>query len=249
MEKYYRTENTKTRSNRNEELYEKIYDMGDYSNIEGIADIEKTNEIDIRKIKELLKEKEQTKVERSIVKEVESVEIDESFEEEKNYDIREILNKAKSSRVESENIPRRLNDTQYNILKSLKIKDKINDDNFLEEENELKELINTITNTSMLNKLGDKELSLNMFEDLRSSGNTIVLQEPTLETVESNEKIELDKSFYTSSLNFKEEDFEELKEINNTLKKNNTLIKVLLTFLVLIIISIIVFVVINYFGL
>ena len=56
MEKYYRTNsNIKSRSLKNEKLYRTIYDVGEYTNIEGIASIEKTNQIDLTQIQELLK--------------------------------------------------------------------------------------------------------------------------------------------------------------------------------------------------
>ena len=42
-----------------------------------------------------------------------------------------------------------------------------------------------------------------------------------------NEEDDLDKSFYTSSLNFKEEDFEQLKDIQDSIDSNNKMIKVL----------------------
>ena len=48
MEKYYRTNsNIKSRSLKNEKLYRTIYDVGEYTNIEGIARAEKTNQIDL----------------------------------------------------------------------------------------------------------------------------------------------------------------------------------------------------------
>lgn len=249
MEKYHNLNtDTKKRTRINESLYREIYEDIDYTNIEGVAPIEKTNEIDIMKIKDLLKShiESNDNVSRQIVKKSEPVKIvTREPEEEKVYDIRDILTKAKDER-EPDDEPRSLKNTQYDILKGLNIK-KYEEDI---DDKELKDLINTITNTSLLNKLGDKELSLNMLSELQSLNNTSIsdlssvrnLLEETNKVTKEELKEEIDKSFYTSSLNFKNEDFDELKDINVSLKRSNTLIKVVLTILFLIIIVIAVFV-------
>ena len=56
LEKYSNKENS--RSTRNKELYNNIYTYDKYSNIEGIAEIEKANQVDITKVKELLESRE-----------------------------------------------------------------------------------------------------------------------------------------------------------------------------------------------
>lgn len=248
MEKYY-TDNDeiKKRIIRNKELYRKIYEEAEYTNIEGITNIEKSNEIDITKIKELLfkNKKEEKELPKSIEEENFENEIN---EEEKNYDIRDVLIKAKNEREDKDDKYRSLSNTQYNILKNLKIDETINNRENLSEEEVLKEMINTINTTSVLNQLGDKELSLKMFEELKASENTIAMEKQELESIKTEEE-KLDKSFYTSSLNFKEEDFEELKEINNTLKKNNVLIRILLIILCLIAVATIIWFVVNNMGL
>ena len=53
--------------------------------------------------------------------------------------------------------------------------------------------------------------------------------------------MELDKSFYTSSFGFTATDFEELKNINHKIKKDNKFIIILLVVLILLIILGIVF--------
>ena len=56
MERYHSgTSQSGTRSVRNENLYKNIYENAEYSNIESIATMDKTNEISIEQIKELLK--------------------------------------------------------------------------------------------------------------------------------------------------------------------------------------------------
>ena len=62
MEKYYSSQpETTKRSQRNQSLYREIYDLGEYSNIEAVATLDRTNEIDITKIKDMLKNREDYK--------------------------------------------------------------------------------------------------------------------------------------------------------------------------------------------
>lgn len=68
MERYYHADSEiKQRTRRNQELYKKIYEGGEYTNIEGIASIGSTNEIDISKIKQMLQNREDYKREKNIV--------------------------------------------------------------------------------------------------------------------------------------------------------------------------------------
>ncbi|MDD2181318.1 MAG: hypothetical protein PHW32_03000 [Bacilli bacterium] len=246
MEKYYRTNNNiKSRSIKNEGLYRTIYDMGEYTNIEGIASIEKTNQIDLTQIQELLRsveQKDRVINQTPIPEKVETSNVGVALlnEEEKSYDIRDVLSKAKTERGEVKSDYRQLNNTQYNILKKIKLDEPI-------EEQELKELIHTITNTSMLNKLEDKELSLNLLSSLQAGEETMIRDQEKLANVvaEENEKTEnldatieeIDKSFFTSSMSFSDEDFEDLKDIKKNLKKNNLSIKALTFLLIVVIIS------------
>lgn len=221
MEKYYRSTKTNSRSSRNEKLYKTIYDMGEYTNVEGIVNIEKTGEIDLAKIRELLNQTEKEKERYRIVKErVSEEKAPNKYEDLKKYDIHEIINKARSIRPKEENNYRSLDSTQYNILKKIKLsKDK---KEYVIDEDGLRELIHTITNTSMLNKLGDKELSLELLSSLKGSGHTEVYDE-TFDN--DNLKESIDKSFFTSSMNFKKDDFEDLNK--KEISKNNLLIKIL----------------------
>lgn len=241
MDRYYsRNTTVKRRSDRNRELYRDIYATGDYTNIEAVATIDKGNEIDINKVKDLLKNREEAykRNETKIIK-PRQVEIKEDrFDEpEKSYDIREILNNAKTNK-NNENKYQSINSTNYDIFKDLREKRRRDIERETGAGKELRELIDTITNTSMLNSMNDEELSLDLLDDLKSTENTTVvdknsikaiLEEAKKEEMKKNQpKPELDKSFYTSSLNFKDEDFEELANLNTNLKKNNVLMKILL---------------------
>ena len=244
MEKYYKNEiASKQRSQKNKELYRSIYDDSEYSNIEGIATMDKNNEIDITKVRNTLKNRENYKRQkqyRQITKqkidyEEENISRDFAVKEQKNYDIRDILNKAKDKKP-VEDTPRSLDNTNYNILKNLKLN---NEKDYHKdfEEDELKELIHTITNTSMLNQMNDKELGLNMFDLEETAENKIEGKESVKQLLEQAKKYQesksdtipdLDDSFYTSSLNFNKEDFEEANDYVKKKKSKKILSKILL---------------------
>ncbi len=236
MEKYHsNVSSSGRRSIRNESLYKDMYENTEYSNIEKVATMEKTNEISLEQIKELLKEREDKKNYSTVKKEVPRVYQDPT--EDRSYDIRDILVKAKDEHVD-DNKNRSLKNTQYNILKNINIKEKL-------DEYDQSELEKTLVNTSVLKNIDDNELSLDMLSDLKSTGNTIVektnVGDLLKEVQEAKDKYQpheddgLDKSFYTSSLNFKDEDFEQLKDLQDSIDSNNKMIKVLFFLLFLVI--------------
>jgi len=167
-------------------------------------------------------------------------------EEEKNYDIRDILVKAKDSRENNEEKYRSLKNTEYNILKNIKIRNKQDE----QQEDELKELINTITSTSFLNKMSDDELSLDMFEDLKS--NTMIGDSSSIKAIldeeqeELNKTGEMDNSFFTSSLGFKEKDFEQLQDLSKSINKSNKIMKIILIILSIVLVIVLGLVVYNF---
>ncbi len=236
------------RSNRNKNLYKQIEDLDSYTNIEGVATIEKTNEIDISKVKEMLKNRENYKKQRElrgIIKEKKQEEepIVEEKEEHRNYDINDILSKVQAEPKEKVKY-RSLNEEQYNTLKSLTKKGKEYD--IEKEEKELKELINTLTATKALSKLNDTD-DVGLLDELKSntmvgdvsSIKKIIEQEKEISKQDTDleEKEEIDKSFYTSSFGFTQKDFDELKSMNHNIKKSNKFIIILLIVLIVLIIS------------
>ena len=237
MEKYHsNVSSSNRRSVKNENLYNDIYDNTDYYNISNVATIEKTNEISLEQIKELLKERETNKKKYSTINR-DVPRVHKAPEPDRSYDIRDVLVKAKDEHV-VDNRNRNLKNTQYNILKNINIKDKL--DAYDEAE-----LEKTLVNTSVLKGYDDNELSLDMLSDLKSTGNTIVnktnVGDLLQEVQEAKDKYQphdddgLDRSFYTSSLNFKDEDFEQLKDLQDSINSNNKMIKVLFFLLFLII--------------
>lgn len=251
MDRYYKSEEkTVKRTNKNQDLYDKIYEAGEYSNIEGIATIDKSNEVDITKVKNMLKNREEYQRQKEInnfkltkeeVPSYETFEID----DEKVYDIRDILEKAKINKPEEEY--KSLDNINFEIIKELKEK------NTKKDEEELKEMIDTISQTSQLNKLSNQELGLDIFDDLKSNNNTIIEDKDSIREIleaakkndEKNEitNVGIDKSFFTSSLNFGKKDFEEIQELNKKTNNNHTLLKILFFIITLCITSVIIYLV------
>lgn len=236
MEKFHDTNGEELqRTSRNEDLYKSIYDDVEYTNIEGVVTSPKANEVDLSKIRELLKRDEEKK--NRIVKEPKEIKYPEYdiLEEERSYDVMDILSKAKQEKVEDTTKYRSFANTEYDILKGIDIKKK--------EEKDLKEMIENVTKP--LNQMGDKELSLDMLNDLQATtkieGDEV---EPISEKTSSLD--EIDKSFFTSSLGLQEKDFEELKDMNTSIQKDNKMIKILLFIMLFMIIGVSVFVVLSF---
>lgn len=253
MDRYYKPENdTKKRVQKNEQLYKDIYDNVSYSNIEGVATIQKGSEIDINKVKNMLKNREDYQnikqsnevIRKPIEKEIEKEEI---VLEEKSYDIRDILSKAKEENKKEEY--HTLSDTNYDIFKDLRNKRRKEIEKEGITENGLRELIDTLTSTSVIKNMEDDELSLDLLDDLKStkekeeSSIKNILEQAKLEEkikeekeLKEKEKEKIDESFYTSSFNLKEKDFEDFLPTKKEKKQNNILKKSIL-FIILILIA------------
>ncbi|MDD4036507.1 MAG: hypothetical protein PHS45_04220 [Bacilli bacterium] len=181
MDKYsYNREQEEARSNKNKNLYSEVYNADFYTEI---TDLENTNEVDLSKIKELLKNREEyqkAKNYRDILGTKEEEVIPDSMpviEEEKVYDVNSILEKAKEERRETENYKKAT--TEYDILKKLNllsIEEKANDmlQSNKREEEKLRELIDTITMKKEEILDADNSGELDFLEELR--GETTVLK-------------------------------------------------------------------------
>ena len=240
MEKYYEM---KSRTVKNKELYRTIYDEAEYTNVEGISVIEKNEKIDIEKIKELINGTNNINKPKEYKKENIKPLVEE-IEEQKNYDIRDVLNKAKSERTDKDS---KYSNTKYNILKDIDLNSETKvPDNV--DEDQLKSMIEAISNKNKT------ELTSDLLDDLKSICDPNLKKEIKEEVDNQNTQLQntqliqenLDKSFFTSSMDFSSEDFEDLKEIKENIKKNNILTKILLFILLVIIITGVIFLVYHF---
>ena len=225
MERYY---NAEERSKKNKSLYNQINNLETYTNIESVVDISNSNEININTIKKLIgKEK---KVDNNKSRSTDEFYEKNNFDEEKNYDLNDVLKRAKHGHSDKDIKHRKIRIHQYEILKKLKEEQPDNE--------KIDELLNTM---AISDTTGD---DLGIFDDLKS--NTMIgteagaikdvideAKEDLSETVNEEDSDtkplkNLDKSFYTASFGFSDKDFDDLKTLDDTIKKNNKLIRILI---------------------
>lgn len=227
MDRYYQGSNKRmNRSTRNKSLYNSTS-----KDIDTIKYVNTANEIDISKIKEMVNNRETYKKEKKLRQTVQNsrlkLDIPEKSEEEsydimdiklsehknitetpKNYDLSDVLSKAKSDHKEDDAKNRNLKNLEYKELNNLNLRKK----EYKDSEAELNDLINSIHNTSKMNKLDD---DVGLLDELKADtmiGNDTSIKK-VLEEEEKEEKKddtkELDKSFFTSTFDFADEDFDE----------------------------------------
>lgn len=253
MEKYYGHSSKKSkdhmRSNRNKDLYSKVYSYGDYSNIEGIAELEKNDQIDMNKVKELLNAQNKTQNKREyrtkLPEKNEPVPIKTyAKQEEKNYDLRDILREAKENQVPDDK-ERVLKNTEYNILKNIDLKKELKREDYFKNEpdKELKEMIDNITNTSRMNKLGTIESAEDLLSDLKADDTQVGELDSMKDAIEKekNDTPAYDESFFTSSLKLNKSDF-----VDGEKSKNNIVNIIITVILVVVIIASSVVLLLNY---
>ena len=245
MSKYYDepevTNNVNSRFQRNEELYREINknELNSFS-VKSNATVlgENNNEIDVEKIKRILDTKYNETPKRKSIRLEEYEEIEEEKEITKEYDINIILEKAREEKKENyvEERLKKLRDTQFNILKNLNL-DKNNDlEQDSSDEDDLKNLINTIAYNE--NK---SNTALDILSDLRGSENTEVLNGLKEEIEEkANEKesnitdTQMINSFYTSSNALKNKDFEDIDDFSKGVESGTVFLKIVISIIVLV---------------
>lgn len=231
-----------SRTSRNKRLYDEIKNteltrFNSFNNARVID--EGAKEIDLNKIKKYIEKINDEKVEkrRSLLDTkglYEERHLEE--EEEKDYDLVSVLEKAREKReidYEKERY-KKLRDTQYDILKNLNIKERpkpeIDEEKFNTQERTLIDLINTVAinknNNDLLSELseGDDETTGSIDEesnneDLKALIKEEIDKDKTKEVPKENENENiqnLDNSFYTSSLNFSKDDFEDFNDVEES---------------------------------
>ena len=249
MERYYENDELSVgRSKKNKSLYDQIQDLDSYTNIESVETIENNNELDISRVKKMLNNRENYKKERELrsllnepEEKVEKKVV--TYEEEKNYDLKDVLNRMKQNNVEDES-HRKLDENRYKELKNISHKQKKYTEEEVEELNELLKTIKLSTEEIEDDDEGD------LLDDLKSD--TIVGDASSIKQLIEEEKKEknyeapeeIDRSFYTTNFGLTKKDFEDLKDLNVKVSKSNNKIMVLLMIIIIIIIvafSIIIF--------
>ena len=255
MDRYYNSSNSSMeRSRKNKDLYKRVHNES-RSEIDSLKSVSRANEIDLSKLKSIVSDREAYKKERRLRQTIDKsslnidipskkddiesydimdvepskLEVEKEIEEPKNYDLSDVLNKALDDYSESDSKNRNLKNLEYTDLNSLNLHKK----EYKNSELELKDMIKSIHNTSDLNKLGDDALLLDSLKSDTMVGDSSIKK--VIEQDEKEEKLddtkELDKSFFTNTYDFDDEDFDELL-VRKHSKKKKIIIAIIICLLV-----------------
>ena len=272
MDRYYEEDTKKyTRSNKNQDLYRNIGSNTKYTNF---TDVTNANVFDIDNAKknsrtrqgyQQMKEYDQMLSAPKVKRELDEFNYLYQDHENRVYDINSVLKEAKENRIEKDELEakRKLKNTNYNILASLNPEElakyrKEKTERNKPDEEELKELIDTITSKTLAGEL-DKKTSVNLLSDLMATSmmdkvevsddeeeklslSKEILDKDQLEKVNQIKEEEISKTnsimenadtdFYTRSMDLSDKDFEMSDDFKE--KKLSLIVKILLTLIVLI---------------
>lgn len=249
MERYYENDEANTRSHRNKELYKKVHESEiNQFNVNSNESVigESSKNIDVDNLRQILDKKYRESPKRkSISLDIadKKPQIEEIKDEDKDYDINVILEKARQQKQTDYNEERlkKIRDTQFDILKGLNLKKEESEEDEEEpndEEKKLMTLINTITSNELANE-NNSSNPLDLLEDLKGNDDTKVLPSEeitkTLEVKNSEDikkigeenKIinsaqkekekskELENSFFTDSIKLSKKDFEDFEDFDD----------------------------------
>lgn len=244
MDKYENdTPELKKRTERNQDLY-KNYELDNYnkfdvnSNISVLKDNAKA--IDVDQIRDMLDKKYRDNIPKR-----KSISIEEDTEPEseilkedtKEYDLNSILSKARQEKNIDYEVER-LN----RAYSGRDLVDKVNEKYSAKEKEalEITSLMNTITELELKNQRKDAELlDLADEDDDKSESSEVKVETPEKE----------EEEFYTGKLRVTEEDYDDFKDMQEDIRSNSVLIKILVFIFIIVLIGIAVVIANNIFKL
>lgn len=249
MDKYAETPNLKSRTEKNKDLYEQIktsdidkFDIASNATVIG----EDISRIDVNKVKDMLDKRYRDECDKRSLKFREQDEeiIEDKKYDTKEYDINAILEKAKKTQnvdYEKERL-KKVHDTQYDILKKLNIDEATEEEVMEDSEENIVNLINTITNLELQNSKKNSTgntTALDLLSDLSDNDTNTVYKTMELDKEEISTKTEDNLDEEDLSIEDKYDDF---KELEKDLKSNNIAIKVVgIVFVIILIILAVIF--------
>ena len=231
MDKYLSNNSTESRSSRNKKLYDELYNTMNYTNS---VVIDQSKEIDISKIKEIVDNERKLTEKKDFRPEINFDELNviEEDEEEKVYNINEVLKEAKEKRDIISDASEKRKNSRYEPLTDLdtelketkKVYDKI-----LQEETELLDIMNTLTSakTSANIKEAYKDITA---ESKKIDKVELKKEEPAAEQPEEKTEVKKTKEYSTNTFIFNKKDFVD-SELEESLKGTNGFIKALIVIL------------------
>lgn len=265
------SEQKSRREDKNQNLYDNLYTNSTYveyhdDNTENALELSSINKkAKTREVYQKMKEFESIMPAPKSRRDLEQYEYLYPTDENKNYDINDILIEAKKNRVQIDELERKrkLRSTQYNILANLdleqveKYRQEKKQNHERQAEEEIQELINTITSNSIKDsKINDKDLMADLLP--QSLDESVVKDKLTLTSPVDESKINqdtkkatsnldnADQSFYTRSMDLSDKDFEvdsEFSDIED--KKIPVFVKIILFVLVVAVMTTIIYFVIK----
>lgn len=244
MDKYENdTPELKKRTERNQDLY-RNYELDNYnkfdvnSNISVLKDNAKA--IDVDQIRDMLDKKYRDNIPKR-----KSISIEEDTEPEneilkedtKEYDLNSILSKARQEKNIDYEVER-LN----RAYSGRDLVDKVNEKYSAKEKEalEITSLMNTITELELKNQRKDAELlDLADEDDDKSESSEVKVETPEKE----------EEEFYTGKLRVTEEDYDDFKDMQEDIRSNSVLIKILVFIFIIVLIGIAVVIANNIFKL
>lgn len=280
-------EQTNTRSSRNSRLYREVY--GKYGDLDNLPLQDNIDEIDMTRLKEIMANGTQQNIT------IDSQKIDNNVkteDDQKVYDINKLLEKAKYENSKLKE-PTKTTQTNREILETLESRElsleeikkactkydsnqKDNIEEKLSITRELKYHTKQISIDPLIEQvMPDNDLSLDILEDLKPTGNTLVtdpITEEKIKKVEENfhssdtsdidiiknvnpikvknkKTPDIDNDFYTSSYKFSKKDFnyDDDEEFYEEEKTHNAL-KIILLIIVIIVFILLIYYFITHYG-
>lgn len=263
MDKYERSSSKNRsikRTNKNQDLYQNFYTNTRYTDLNSyeddhVVDFESSKNnmnkrSDYHKVKDYqnLIEKKEINTKDDLKKYLE--------EDHKIYDINRIIADAKKNRKEQEEEierKRKLRNSDYNIFEGTTLEELKQRKKKIEEEKEkIDEMINTISSDQLREDI-DNEIEKDLFSDLMPTQTKkealaeevkkLMAETEDLPDEEEKEPTlkDIDRSFYTKSMDLTDADFEMDDDLEKELNKNHTFLKIVLVLILFAVIGVAVY--------
>ena len=235
MDKYSSNNSSESRSSRNKKLYDELYNTMNYTNS---VVIDQSKEIDISKIKEIVDKERRLSEKKDLRPELNLEELNkikENNEEEKIYNINEVLKEAKEKRDIILDASEKRKNSSYES--HLDIEEELNKtrqvyDKLIQEETELLDIMNTLTSAKTSANIKDAYKDITM-ESKKKDINPEVEKVEVVKTQKNEETPEKKtKEYSTNTFMFNKKDFID-SELEESLKGTNGFIKALIAILVI----------------
>ena len=234
MDKYSSNSPSESRSSRNKKLYDELYNTMNYTNS---VVIDQSKEIDISKIKEIVDNERRLSEKKDLRPDINFEELNQikEAEEEKIYNINEVLKEAKEKRDIIMDASEKRKNSSYEP--HMNIDEELNKtrqvyDKLIQEETELLDIMNTLTSAKTSANI--KEAYKDITAESKKIDKVELKKEETPVEDQPEEKTEVKKTkeYSTNTFMFNKKDFIDT-ELEESLKGTNGFIKALIAILVI----------------